>query len=348
MENTQGIRRSAAQRLRELFPKAVSWEESAGPKVRGQQADLLVKFKLAGQDHTLLLEITSVGQPRQIRAAITRLGELRAEMDGVYPVAVAQYISSQGAALLKRNGLGYLDLSGNCFLNFDNVLIEKEGKPNLRPSTRPLKALFAPRATRVVRALLVEPSHLWRLDELARASQVSLGHAHNVLKRLGDLAWVERGEQQRIVLSKPADLLDAWVDAYTYRLNGIETYFSPERITRKLVGELARAGQDAGRRLAFTLHAGAALVAPNVRFPAIHCYVEGDPEPIARTVGLRPGEDEGNVYLMTPYDPGVFHAPIIKSGIPVVSLPQLYVDLYHYERRGREQAAHIRREAMGF
>ena len=348
MENTQGIRRSAAQRLRELFPKAVSWEESAGPKVRGQQADLLVKFKLAGQDHTLLLEITSVGQPRQIRAAITRLGELRAEMDGVYPVAVAQYISSQGAALLKRNGLGYLDLSGNCFLNFDNVLIEKEGKPNLRPSTRPLKALFAPRATRVVRALLVEPSHLWRLDELARASQVSLGHAHNVLKRLGDLAWVERGEQQRIVLSKPADLLDAWVDAYTYRLNGIATYFSPERTTRKLVGELARAGQDAGRRLAFTLHAGAALVAPNVRFPAIHCYVEGDPEPIARTVGLRPGEDEGNVYLMTPYDPGVFHAPIIKSGIPVVSLPQLYVDLYHYERRGREQAAHIRREAMGF
>ena len=348
MENTQGIRRSAAQRLRELFPKAVSWEESAGPKVRGQQADLLVKFKLAGQDHTLLLEITSVGQPRQIRAAITRLGELRAEMDGVYPVAVAQYISSQGAALLKRNGLGYLDLSGNCFLNFDNVLIEKEGKPNLRPSTRPLKALFAPRATRVVRAHLVEPSHLWRLDELARASQVSLGHAHNVLKRLGDLAWVERGEQQRIVLSKPADLLDAWVDAYTYRLNGIATYFSPERITRKLVGELARAGQDAGRRLAFTLHAGAALVAPNVRFPAIHCYVEGDPEPIARTVGLRPGEDEGNVYLMTPYDPGVFHAPIIKSGIPVVSLPQLYVDLYHYERRGREQAAHIRREAMGF
>jgi hypothetical protein len=348
MENTQGIRRSAAQRLRELFPKAVSWEESAGPKVRGQQADLLVKFKLAGQDHTLLLEITSVGQPRQIRAAITRLGELCAEMDGVYPVAVAQYISSQGAALLKRNGLGYLDLSGNCFLNFDNVLIEKEGKPNLRPSTRPLKALFAPRATRVVRALLVEPSHLWRLDELARASQVSLGHAHNVLKRLGDLAWVERGEQQRIVLSKPADLLDAWVDAYTYRLNGIATYFSPERITRKLVGELARAGQDAGRRLAFTLHAGAALVAPNVRFPAIHCYVEGDPEPIARTLGLRPGEDEGNVYLMTPYDPGVFHAPIIKSGIPVVSLPQLYVDLYHYERRGREQAAHIRREAMGF
>src|SRR5262245_46654153 len=118
MENTQEIRRSAAQRLRELFPKAVSWEESAGPKVRGQQADLLVKFKLGGQDQTLLLEITSVGQPRQIRETITRLGELRAEVDDAYPVAVAKYISPQGAGLLKRNGLGYLDLSWTWLLVF--------------------------------------------------------------------------------------------------------------------------------------------------------------------------------------------------------------------------------------
>src|SRR5215475_275426 len=107
MENPQEIRRSAAQRLRELFPHAASWEESAGPKVRGQEADLLVKFKLGGHDQTLLLEITEVG--------------------GAYPVAVAQYISPQGAGLLKRNGLGYLDLSGNCYLAFGNVLIEKEG-----------------------------------------------------------------------------------------------------------------------------------------------------------------------------------------------------------------------------
>jgi transcriptional regulator with AbiEi antitoxin domain of type IV toxin-antitoxin system len=348
MENTHDIRRSAAQRLRELFPRAAAWEEHVGAKVGSQRADLLVRFKLGGEEQALLLEITSLGQPRQIREAITRLGELGAEMEGAYPVAVAQYISPQGAALLKRNGLGYLDLSGNCYLAFGNVLIEKEGKPNLRPSTRPLKSLFAPRATRVVRALLVEPGRLWRLDELAKASQVSLGHGHNVVKRLVELSWVDRGEQQRILLSKPADLLDAWVDAYTYRLNEAATYFSPERITRRLVGEIARVAQEQGRRFAFTLHAGAALVAPNVRFPAIHCYLEGDPEPVARALGLRPGEAEGNVHLLAPYDPGVFHAPITKSGVPVVSLPQLYADLYHYERRGREQAAHLRREAMGF
>jgi hypothetical protein len=159
---------------------------------------------------------------------------------------------------------------------------------------------------------------------------------------------VERNGQQRMQLARPGELLEAWVDAYSYRLNYVQAYFSPERITRGLVAELARAAHEARRRYAFTLHSGAALVAPNVRFPAIHCYLEGDPEPVARALGLRPGEGEGNVYLLAPYDHGVFYSPIAKGGLPVVCLPQLYADLYHYERRGRDQAAHLRREAMGY
>ncbi len=279
---------------------------------------------------------------------MTRLAEIRRDLHQVYPLAVSQYISPDSAALLKRNDYGYLDLSGNCYLAFGNILIQKEGKPNSRPSKRPLKSLFAPRATRVVRTLLVDSQHSWRLEELAKSADVSLGHAHNVVKRLEELSWVERGEHQRIQLIRPGELLDGWADSYTYRLNRTETYLSPERVTRRLVGDIARAAQAEGRRYAFTLHSGAALVAAKVRLPAIHCYLEGNPEPIVRALGLRPGEAEGNVYLMTPYDAGVFHAPIEKGGVLVVSLPQLYVDLYHYERRGREQAAYLRRAAMGF
>lgn len=348
MAKAEDIRTLAAQRMRELLSKASGWEQSADVRVGGQTVDLLVKFKMGDKPHTLALAVSSTGQPRQLREAVTRLSEIRREMPEAYPVSVSPYIGPQGAALLKRSGLGYLDLSGNCYLSFEHVLIEKEGKPNLRPSTRPLKSLFAPRATRVVRVLLVDPQHAWRLEELGKAAEVSLGHAHNVVKRLEELSWVERNGQQRIQLTRPGDLLEAWVDAYSYRQNDVQAYFSPERVTRGLVAELGRAAHEARRRYAFTLHSGAALVAPNVRFPAIHCYLEGDPEPVARSLGLRPGEGEGNIYLLAPYDHGVFYAPIAKGGLPVVSLPQLYADLYHYERRGREQAAHLRREAMGY
>ena len=348
MAKADDIRNLAAQRVRELLSRASGWEQSVDVKVGGQIADLLMKFRMGDRPHTLVLGVTSLGQPRHIREAVTRLSEIRKAMPEAYPVAVSPYISPQSASLLKRSGLGYLDLSGNCHLSFENVLIEKEGKPNLRPANRPLKSLFAPRATRVVRVALVDPQHAWRLEELAKAAEVSLGHAHNVVKRLEELSWVERNGQQRIQLARPAELLEAWVDAYSYRQNDVQAYFSQERITRGLVGELGRAAHEARRRYAFTLHSGAALVAPNVRFPAIHCYLEGDPEPVARALGLRPGEGEGNVYFLAPYDHGVFYAPLAKGGLPVVCLPQLYADLYHYERRGREQAAHLRREAMGY
>lgn len=348
MLKSSEISRLAAQRLRDLFQRARDWEELRDSRVAGQEVDLLVKFNMGGQDHTLVLEVSALGQPRQIREAMTRLSEIRRELPNAYPVATAVYISPQSAAILKRSNLGYLDLSGNCYLAFENVLIEKEGKRNLRPSTRPLKSLFAPRATRAARVLLAEWQRVWRLEELARAAQVSLGHAHNVVKRLEDLAWVDRDEHQRIRLGKPADLLEAWCDSYTYRENEVATYFSPERITRRLVAEIARLAEAEGRRYAFTMHAGASLVAAHIRMPAIHCYIEGDPVPVAAHLGLRPAEGDGNVHLLAPYDHGVFYGLLEKSGFKVVSLPQLYADLVHYERRGQEQAEHLRREAMGY
>ena len=348
MLKSADIHRQAAQRLRELFPKAKGWAEESAVRIGNQTTDL-VKFRLGDQEHSMVVEVCSLGQPRQIRAAITRLGEIRREMPDAYPLAAAVYIGPQSARLLKNNNLGYVDLAGNCYLSFGNVLIEKEGKRNDRPSTRPLRSLFAPRATRVVRVLLTDVARNWRLEELAKAAQVSLGHAHNVVKRLADLSWVERDDNQRIHLAKPADLLESWSESYTYRENEIASFSAPERITRRFIGEIARAAMTEGRRYAFTLNAGLSLVAPNLRTPAIHCYLEGDPKPVAASLGLRPAtEADGALHFLLPYDPGVFHGTLEKGGLTVVSLPQLYVDLLRAERRGAEQAEHLRREAMGF
>src|SRR5437867_4503163 len=265
MLKSEEIRRQVAQRLRELLPKAKSWEEQTDVKIAGHAAGLVVRFRLVDQEHTVVLEVASLGQPRQIRAAVTRLADIRRELPGAYPVAAAVYIGPQSARILKSHNLGYVDLSGNCSLAFENVLIEKDGKRNVRPSTRPLRSLFPPRATRA------------------------------------------------------------------------------------FLSAIARAATAEGRRYAFTLNAGLSLVAPSLRVPAVHCYLEGDPAPVAAALGLRAtAEGDGAVHFLAPYDPGVFHALLEKGGLTVVCLPQLYADLLRYERRGREQAEHLRREAMGY
>ena len=348
MVRADEIKKQAAIRLRGLFPQAKDWQELTDSRVGEQTVDLLLRFRMAGETKALICEVRPLGHPRHIREVITRLRGLRSHIPGAYPVAVAPYVSAQSAVLLRQNGCGYVDLSGNCYLAFDNVLIEKEGKPNVRPARRPLKALFAPRATRVVRALLVERDRSWRLEELGRAVSVSLGHAHNVVKRLEELEWVERGSEGRFRLQKPGELLDAWRDEYTYRASTLVSYVSPVAEKRRVMEALARQAASLGLPYAFTLHAGASLVGPQVRVPTVHCYVAGDPEPLARALGLQPVEGEGTVYLVTPYDLGVFYAPLTKGGLKVVCLPQLYVDLYHHERRGREQADKLRRDALGF
>ena len=343
------IRRQVAQRLRELFPRAKGWEEAPESTIAGHPADMAVKFRLGEQEHLVVLEVSALGQPRQIRAAVTRLEDIRRERPGAYPVAAAVYIGPQSARILKNHNLGYLDLSGNCYLAFEQVHIEKEGKRNVRPSTRPLRSLFAPRATRVVRVLLAEPGRSWRLEELAKAAAVSLGHSHNVVKRLEELAWVDRDESQRIHLGKPVDVLESWCEVYSYRQNEITSYFVQERVTRRFMTEVARVAVAEGRRYAFTLNAGVSLVAPHLRVPSVHCYVEGDPGPLATTLGARPAADaDATLHVLTPYDPGVFHGLLEKGGLKVVCLPQLYADLVHYERRGREQAEQLRRDAMGY
>src|SRR2546430_13161474 len=205
MLKSEEIRRHVTQRLQELLPKAKSWEEQTDVKIAGHAAGLVVRFRLVNQEHTVVLEVASLGQPRQIRGAVTRLAAIRRALPGAYPVAAAVYIGPQSARILKSHNLGYVDLSGNCYLALENVLIEKEGKRNIRPSTRPLRSLFAPRATRVVRVLLVDSARAWRLEELARAASVSLGHAHNVVKRLEELAWVGRDGDPRVRAGKPGD-----------------------------------------------------------------------------------------------------------------------------------------------
>jgi hypothetical protein len=344
------FKKEAAERLHGLFAQVAEWQESLDATVGDQTVDVLVRVRM-GQDQepkTLICETRTRGEPRYLREAITRLREFRAHLPGAYPMVAAPYITGQSAAMVRRNGCGYLDLAGNCYLAFDNVLIQKEGRPNVGLIRRPLKTLFAPRATRVIRALLVERDRAWRLDELGRAVGVSLGHAHNVIKRLEEHDWVERGRDGLYRLPRPGDLLDAWRDAYTYRVNGLAAFVSPAGDKRRTMEALTRHATELGMVYAFTLHAGASLIGPHTRVSTVHCYVSGDTEALVRALGLQPVEGDGSVYLMTPYDPGVFYAPVLKGGFRVVSLPQLYVDLHGHERRGREQAEKLRRDAMGF
>ena len=127
-----------------------------------------------GAKRAFMCAFKNSGQPRWARQAINELSADRSDPN-TYCVFMAPYISPRAAELCAREGVGFVDLAGNCRLSFDGVYIERDGRPNPEPQRRELRSLFAPKATRVLRVLLSRPSTKWKTQPLADEADVSLG-----------------------------------------------------------------------------------------------------------------------------------------------------------------------------
>ena len=102
-------------------------------------------------------------------------------------------------------------------------------------------------------------------------------------------------------------------------------------------------------KFAFTGWSGAFLKAPYGIPPLIMAYVESIPE-IDNSTALfpvQPGQG-GNVVLYKPQDEGVFQFSDENSSFPVVSIPQLYLDISRMPGRAKEQGEVLREKLLNY
>ncbi len=310
---------------------------------RGAQYDLCLDVRIAGKVKRLVLEFKGVGEPRYLYQAIATLKQIPKE-ERAYPVVAAPYISPEGQKICREAGVGFVDLTGNAFLQFDTVLIERAGRGTPRREKARRRRLFAPKSSRVLRVLLENPNTAWTLSRLAKEANVSIRTAHVIINSLEEKGYA-RKQRAAIALVKAHDLLDLWAENYSFEVNVRRGYYTFTRSHREFLGKLRETG-DTG--YALTLHSGASLVAPFVRHTDIHFYWLGNPERIASRLDLRVVETGGNVQVFSPYDGGVFYRVQEINGLRVVCNTQLYLDLIHYPARGKEQADFLRRRKMLF
>jgi len=208
--------------------------------------------------------------------------------------------------------------------------------------------VFSSKASRILRVLLVNPKKEWSILNLAEETGTAYGHTYRLIKTMLKLGLCRKTETNRVKVSNPGELLSRWAAYYDFNLlNETKAYYSMERELDSLLRKLPPNGED-DLKYALTLHVGASLIAPYVRPTSLHIYIESEEESIMKRLGLQPTELGGNVYLVKPYDEGVFYGVQEVRGVCVVSSVQLYVDLYNYPARGREAAEHLRKEGIGF
>ncbi|MCF7673726.1 MAG: hypothetical protein K9M97_00150 [Akkermansiaceae bacterium] len=290
--------------------------------------------------------IKAHAQPRQIHAAawtLKRNLQASAAEGRIYHLFAAPYISPGAARICEEEGIGYLDLAGNCHLSFGGVHIHVEGKQNIHKEERGLKSLHAPKATRLLRLLLQGPLVGHKVQELAGKAGVSLGLVSKVRTRLLDERLAE-DTADGIRITKPDVVLDDWAAADRWEdrttVREYSTLLSePAEIASRVHDLLG------GKRHAFTQWFGAFLRRPYTLPVVTTVYVSEFPDDgaVKEKLLARRVDSGGRLRLVRPKDEGVFDHVRTLQDLPVVSDVQLYLDLLRAGLRGDEAAVELRK-----
>lgn len=295
--------------------------------------------------YMLLIEVKASGQPRWARLSADQLSYYvqQAGAGGcprVCGVFVAPYVSEASAEILRERGHGYFDLAGNGHLAFNGIYVERKGNPNPNRERSELRTLFSPKASRILRLLLIHPYRPWRMAALAEEAGVSVGLVAKAKRLLLDTEWADE-KPQGLAMIKPAEVLDAWAAAFRRRRTNVHDFYRIGSLheTEQLLTEGANA---LGACYALAEFSGAERLAPNVRYNRAAAYIEAEAlDELACRAGLRAVKTGPNVRLFDPYDAGVFLGARQIGGVQVAHPVQIYLDLKQVKDRGEEAATFI-------
>lgn len=342
--------------IRRLFPKlkdatsvpvtVLSKDLSEGGKV----VDIILRLKVGHKTKNLLCEVVSQRYPKQLREKGVQLSEISQQGRKGYPVIIAPYISELGREICKKIGIGFLDLSGNAYLDFDSFYMEIEGKPNKFKYPSEPTGLFNPKTERILRFYLLkdsgkkESANSYR--NITKEVRVSLGQLSKVNKKLDEFGlWLEQPKGLKII--DRTKLLDLWRDNYRSERNEVLNLYSIMQVPQ-IEKQLAEFCKTKKIQYALTLFSGANRLAPFTRYNMATSYFSGDVEELKRNLEQKEVPSGANLQILVPYDDGVYYKAQEVDSVKVANPVQIYLDLYNYAGRGREQAEFLREKIIKF
>ena len=309
------------------------------------RADWLAELETGEQSWTLVAEGKKSGQPREVRTAVLQLKHYLSLLPPdkpSYGLVFAPFISQESARICTDAGVGYADFVGNARLTFDRIFIETRTEETPPVVKREARSVFSAKAARVLRVLLQGPLRAWKVQDLAAAAGVSLGHVSAVRQQLLAREWAAE-EEHGLRITKPDALLDEWVaeDRWNKRTETREYSLleqDPDRLADQLVEVLG------GKRHAFTQWYGAFQRRPYTIPVVTTVYVEDFPDEDAfkEKLHARRVDAMGRLRIVKPKDEGVFQCLQEIRGRQVVCDVQLYLDVIRAGLRGEEAASELR------
>lgn len=333
------------QGLRDCFLEIPSIRIERMERLQGKtEPDYYLLVRGTQVDQPIFVEVKAQGTPQNTRNAVNALLQYLSHYPSAYGIFIAPYISSQSAQICEAAGVGYLDLSGNCRIAFQQVFVRRESFPNQYPYKSGLSSLYSPKSERILRVLLTFPYRSWKTLELAQEAAVSPGMITHVRKKLEGEEWGET-TSEGLRLIKPDELLQDWSEHYSLQRSQRYDFYTLKPLPQ-IEYKIAEMCSLLNISYGLTGFSAANRLAPMVRNQRAMGYIEKNMHLLMERLGLTLVDSGSNITLYEPYDAGVLWRTQEMEGIQIVTPVQAYLDLINHRGRGEEAADFLYKEVI--
>lgn len=281
----------------------------------GHHWDALLDIRAGTTKSRFKVEVKENVLPSTLPRWVDRLKEAQT-------LLVAKYISNPAKELLEKQGINYLDTSGNCFIRNDNgIFWHIKGHGRMAKNGEIKHRAFQKNGIKLIYALLLNEDLLnERYREIASVADIAISTIGDILTDLQAAKFLVKMNEKHMALVNKAELLEQWVMAFNQNLKP------------KLVRGRYRLGKQNWKQLdlgnlSFWGGEPAADLLTSFLYPgAWTLYSNLDRKSLIKDLQLLPDEEEGHVTVYSLFwkvENKDFVLPELKTVHPLL----IYADL---------------------
>ncbi|MFL0147990.1 type IV toxin-antitoxin system AbiEi family antitoxin [Tenacibaculum maritimum] len=171
-----------------------------------QNYDALLRIK----NEQFIVEAKSAVRTSNQGLVMSQLEEMKQNSNRPI-ILIAEYISKKATEELKERGFNYIDIAGNAFIKFNDLVVFIEGQKKAKKEKTNQSRAFQEAGLKILFHLLYKPEHLQdSYRKIAERADVSIGSVSNVMGELEELNFLLKTNDKR-VLKNTNELLQRWI-----------------------------------------------------------------------------------------------------------------------------------------
>lgn len=286
----------------------------------------------------------------KLKPSIPLLEHIRVRKDHADILLVVPHLTNRVLHFCKKKQLSCIDLNGRAWLRAEGLLVDRRALPGRSFSYQlEPRNVFAGKSGRIVRSLLTGRDQIWTQAELVKRTHASSGMVSRLVQYFVSQSYLKKLSAREYRINDFDGLLDDWIAADEFQERcSTNCYAGPIGNLSKIAHALQEWSENESVKIAFTQWVAALERHPYTEPAICSAYVQRLPDSATlESLGLRPVEEVGKVWLHVPKDEGVFLETQSTANLDLVTDAQIYIDLKSTGLRGPE-AAQALREWEGF